>query len=485
MNQSDIRDALAYLMLELDKQTFGSWNERDRMRLPAESKSFGSVELELSSEIISDQFERIIHFCLFAEGAKYTYGIVGYTSILYRNTKQMLRFRESLLEKESIRSVITIKHTGSNVRQVAIILVNKIEEKTKFVVCEDLDAASAFIVDESLEGNSIYYADSISPRNMLPEFYSESLHPIKEVLGSTVIRKLEEVADVIAGKGVRSYDYLTAGIPYLRARDIQQRKIVTPEVFLSPEMAKQFSKQLLQEGDILLTKHFGQRKLALVSENDLPAIASDALFIIRPFGVSENYLYRYLTSKTGNIVFNEQLKKIEHGVITPSIRLADLKLIEVPVFDDETMLDIEQMDSLTKHEGIETAVRILQNIGSTDEKATEDQVISDLVSAGWDGSQIQKQEVINSTDRKSTITDLIYTLPDGVKVYFEIKNKLSGVSPEWIAAMKEILQGPDKCFYILTTGSYYEAHITGSPESLKSTHTPTIKELIEWERGLK
>ena len=56
---------------------------------------------------------------------------------------------------------------------------------------------------------------------------------------------------------------------------------------------------------------------------------------------------------------------------------------------------------------------------------------------------------------------------------------------EWIVAMKEILQGSEKCFYILTTGLYYEAHVTGNSESLKSTHTPTIEELIEWERGLK
>ena len=143
------------------------------------------------------------------------------------------------------------------------------------------------------------------------------------------------------------------------------------------------------------------------------------------------------------------------------------------------------MDSLSEEEGIETALRVLRNIGNADEKAIEDQVINDLVSAGWDASLIQKQVAINRTDKKRMIADLIYTLPNGVKVYFEIKKKISRVSPEWIAAMKEILQGSEKCFYILTTGLYYEAHVTGCSESLKSTHTLTIEELIEWERGLK
>ena len=485
MNQSDLREVLAYLALELDKQTFGSWYDRDKTDFSTDSKLFGSVKLEQSTEIIKDPFQRIIHFNLYVEGGMLFQGIVGYTSILYANAKQMLHFRETLLEKETVRSIITIKHTGNTGRQIAIILFNKGAEKTKLITCDGIDDASKFIADGSSDGNTIYYADSISAENMLPEFYGDSLLPITEAFGHIVIKRLEEIADVIAGKSALSSDYLTEGIPYLRARDIQQGKIVAPDVFLAPELAKQFSKQLLQEGDILLTKHFGQRKLALVSEKELPAIASEALFIIRPFGVSENYLYRYLSSKTGNAVFNEQLKKIERGVIVPSIRLSDLKHIEVPVFDEETMLDLEQMDSLSEYEGIETALRILRNISNVDENAIEDKVIKDLVSAGWDASQIDKQVALDQADKRRMIADLVYTLPDGVKVYFEIKRKISRVSPEWIIAMEEILQGSEKCFYILTTGLYYEAHVTGCSESLKSTHTPTIEELIEWERGLK
>ena len=485
VNLSDLREALAYLAIELDKQTFGSWHDRNKVELSTDSKTFGSVKLEQSNETISDPFQRVIRFTLFADAGAVFKGIVGYTSILYMKTKQMLQFRENLLEKENIRSVITIKHTGNTGRQIAIILFNKNQRKTSLVSCGGIDDASAFIAGESPVGSAIYFTDSMSAENMLPEFYSDSLNPITEALGTTVVKKLEEIADIIAGKSARSSDYLTEGIPYLRARDIQQGNILTPDVFLGPELAKQFSKQLLQEGDILLTKHFGQRKLALVSESDLPAIASDALFIIRPFGVTENYLYRYLTSKTGNAVFNEQLKKIEHGVVVPSVRLADLKNVEVPVFDEETMLDLEQMDSLSVHEGIETALKILQNIGNIDEKTIENQVIGDLISAGWDDSKIKREEELGPGSEKHVIADLIYTLPDGIKVYFEIKKSISRVSPKWIAAMKEILQGPEKCFYILTTGLYYEAHVTGRAVSLKTTHAPTIEELSNWERGLE
>ena len=130
MNQADIRAALAYLTLELDKQTFSSWHDRDKTELSTDSKTFGSVTLEQSTETIRNPFQRIIHFSLFVEGDKLSQGIVGYTSILYANSKQQLLFREALLEKESIRSVITIKHTGNTGRQIAIILFNKVGEKT-------------------------------------------------------------------------------------------------------------------------------------------------------------------------------------------------------------------------------------------------------------------------------------------------------------------------------------------------------------------
>lgn len=485
MDMSDMKEVLTYLILELDKQTFNSRLEEDRPEILNESRIFGSVKLEQSVETIRKPFERIIHFDLFVEGPKHINGILGYASFLYGSSKVLHHFRETLLEKESIHSVITVKHTGNTGRQVAILLFNKTEAKTKLVTCESIDAASAYIAGTSSEGIEVNNTDIISPENMLPGYYSEPLLQVIESSGNTVIKKLEEVAEVISGKSASSYDYRSEGIPYLRARDIQQGEIIKPDVFLSSDKAKQFSKQLLQDGDILLTKHFGQRKLALVCEDNLPAIASDALFIIRPFGVSENYLYRYLTSKTGNTVFNEQLKRIEHGVVVPSMRLSDLKRVEVPIFDDDTMSDLEHMDTLSEHEGIESALRLLNNIGNADEKAIETRVINDLITAGWDASQLQMPMGVNLTNKERIIADLIYILPDGVKVYFEIKSRLSGVSQKWIRTMKEILHSPEKCFYVLTTGLYYETHVSGRNESLKSTNAPTIEELIKWEGGLK
>ena len=132
---------------------------------------------------------------------------------------------------------------------------------------------------------------------MLPEYYNGDDKLIEEKLSGSNVKELGEVATIIAGKGARREEYSDKGIPYLRARDIKNGKVQTPEVYISTDNVGVYSRQLLQEGDILLTKNFGQNKLALVTEDDIPAIASNMLFIIRPFEVSEGYLYKYLTDR--------------------------------------------------------------------------------------------------------------------------------------------------------------------------------------------
>lgn len=130
-------------------------------------------------------------------------------------------------------------------------------------------------------------------------------------------------------RAAKRNEYADTGIPYLRARDIQNGKIQKVDVlYIAQENVMAFSRQLLQEGDILLTKNFGQNKLALVTEDDIPAIASNALFIIRPIEISEGYLYRYLASETGNQTFNKQINRIQKGMTIPSVALADLYMLK-------------------------------------------------------------------------------------------------------------------------------------------------------------
>ena len=425
---------------------------------------------------------QLFMFSIEVEREKVHRGILGYSSILY--TRRDQRMRNALLAKESIRGVITIKQHGNNYHQIAIILFDKDNTETWFASCNNTKEASAILSGRKMESTKVYYSETVYPENLLPDYYSDEHKEITSALLNTNTKKLEEIAEIIPGKSARSYDYRDTGIPYLRARDIQKGEIITASVFLPPEMASDFSKQLLQEGDILLTKHFGQRKLALVREENLPAIASEALYILRPFGISEGYLYRYLTSKTGQIVFNAQLKRVEKGAIVSSISLSDLKTIPVPIYDNETMHEIERMDCYTVEEGLKAALRIMQIGKRTEGIKLEKQVYDDLISAGWEAEKLSSYETNVLSDGGRYFADFSYDLPDDTKVFFEVKSSFSRITKDWISSVISILRGPTKCFLILTTGYYYEVHIAGREESLKLLHVPTITEIMNWEGEL-
>lgn len=409
-------------------------------------------------------------------------GILGQIRFLF--AKQYQNLRGKIITENAVRGILAIRDTNLKFPPISMMLFEKEDVSTWLASCDSLQEAAAFLLGVFPANVNVYYTDSLSPTNLLPEFYNKELLIIDETLQKTETKSLEELAEIIPGKSAWSYDYRDNGIPYLRSRDIQKGRIVSASVCLEPEKAVEFSRQLLQEGDILLTKHFGQRKLALVTVNDLPAIASEALYIIRPFGISEKYLYRYLTSNTGNVVFNEQLKRIETGSIVASISLSNLKQIRVPIYDEETMQNIEQIDALTGVEGIEAALRIIQGSGIKTEVDIGKYVYNELISAGWNESQIAIEPIIQFDDGRQWRPDIQALLSDGTKVYFEVKRFLSDFSSERVSAIWQILQSETKSYVVLTTGYYYEIHVSRRKDSLKIIHVPTIEEIINWERGL-
>ena len=480
-NKKDLKQVIEFLIQRLEKHSFESRFE-DKERIIGENVfTSGKITAKCCVRVNGNNSTRCFDFLITLENETVYRGIIGYIPILY--TRQNRKLRESLLIKETIEGIITIRHSAQSFSQIAIIIFDKKDSVTQFVSCDRVENAVSFLLGEDKDAVSVCYSEIIHPENWLPDYYSQDQNLIDATFQRTQTKCLEELAEIIPGKGARSSDYRENGIPYLRARDIQKGDIVTGAVCLESKMVAGFSRQLIQEGDILLTKLFGQRKLALVTADDLPAIVSNGLYIIRPFGVSERYLYRYLTSKTGNAIFNLQLKRIESGKFFSSISLSDLKKIQVPVYDEDTMLNFEQMDTLTNEDGIEAALRIIRAIGNESEVNIEKRVYDELLLAGWNAGNLSYQDGVIFENSKRWTPDLTYTLPDNTKVYFEIKSVISKVSAEWASAIKRLLQGPDKCFYVLTTGYYYEVHVTGNENSLKILHVPTLNEILDWERG--
>lgn len=145
---------------------------------------------------------------------------------------------------------------------------------------------------------------------------------MKNIKGNTV---LGDIAYLINGKNAKKELVSDSGIPYLRGKDLQNGKITKTDSFINADNEELFSKCLIKKGDILLTKA-GSIKMALVTEKDLPAIASDRLIIIRAYDITPKKLYSFMMSED----FNEQIRKKQKGKTLPHISLSDLKEVIVP-----------------------------------------------------------------------------------------------------------------------------------------------------------
>lgn len=447
-------------------------------------KQFGSITAVISKAVADKNHLWVRHYDVSDENGKNIVSFfLGHAAMLFSMKAQL--FREKLLAEHTIKGVITLKQRVFRKTTIpaAIIILNKSAEQTWFTSAENIDCLISNLLSEFDVNQKVYYSNVIDSKNMMPEYYNGDLQEIESHFSNNEAKELGEIATIIAGKGAKQEDFADCGIPYLRARDIQDGRIISPDKYIGVENIHKFSKQLVQEGDILLTKNFGQNKLSLVTESDIPAIASNSLFIIRPYDVTERYLYKYLTSKTGNGVFNKQINRIQKGVTIPSIALSDLIHVLVPIYDEETMHNIESMDRLSKTEVIEATKQFAKRYRF--ESELENKVYFDLVQAGWKNEDLLKEAWVLIGENKKWRPDFVYKLPDKRKVYIEVKTDFMLVRPEWVLAMKKILYGEENCFFILTTGSYYEVHASCIEKSLVLLQAPTLDDILRWEKEVR
>ncbi len=484
INKSDF-----FKLIEFALEEYSGRNTLNRV-LTVDDKltqRFGSIFAEVSIIVADKQ-----HLYVRRYEVKDTKGntivsfILGHVAMLFSVSTR--KFREELLSIYSIKGVITLKQRMFKhiTTPMAVIVLNKDKGSTWFTSVEDINIFIDILLGNIPDEQKIYHSDSISVESMMPEYYNGDDQIIEDSMNEKETTELGKIAVIINGKCAKKEDFVEIGIPYLRARDIQDGKIKLPKICIDPNKASIFSKQLLQEGDILLTKYFKQNKLIRITSADTPAIASNSFFIIRPYGVSEGYLYRYLNSKTGSNIFNKQLNRIQKGETIPFVTLRDLAHIRVPIYDKQTMQDIEGIDSLGTFETINMTKRLVENNKRGFD--LEKEVYEKLIKAGW-----SQEMLLNENERESWISidknrkwrpDFVYELPDKRRVYIEVKTDLTHVKPEWVLAIQKLLYGNNNCFFILTTGMYYEVHVTGIDSSLKLLQTPTITEILRWEKEM-
>ena len=478
--QQELKQVLFYALNEFDA-TYIKWRRPEDFQ--DSNIVFGLLSVDVSWIVVDNnriflQYYNVKDNC----GLVVCRFYIGYAPMLYAQSAK--KFRETILNEDNIQGVVTLKqsHNAQTVIPIAIIFVGKCDSDIWLASVDKKEQVVSLYFGETNSEMKVFHTDTLSAENFMPDRYNGDEEYIEDKLKGYVVKELGEITQIIPGKGASRYDYTDSGIPYLRVQDIKGGRIEKPKVYLSLDKISEYSRQLLQEGDILLSKNYGQNKIALVTKNDIPAVVSNNLYIVRPYDISEKYLYRYLTSKTGNEVFNKQLNRIQRGLVIRSVALSDLIHVEVPVFDDTTMQMLDNMDSVTKDDAIITTQQMFSNLRLATETDIEQSLINSLVQADWNIESFKEEQITVSDGETSWRPDIVYHLDDGRKVIFEIIKSLTESDAAKTIAILKMLQGDEDCFVILTTGLYFEIHKPGVKESLKTISIPTVDSILIWEK---
>lgn len=404
--------------------------------------------------------------------------IVGPVAMLYSNNMQ--KCREELLEKHTIKGIITLKNSffDSTAIPSAIIILNSSESKTWLTSATETNDLITIISEIKSYSRKVYFTDQLEATNMMPEYYNDEKKKINTELDKYNTKALKEIADVSIGKSVSRDDFGDNGIPYLRARNLCQGKIVNVDAFVKEKEARKYAKQLLQEGDLLLSKNFGEHRVVQVGIDDIPAIISNGLFLIRPYGVPDSYLYKYFSSDTGKKILDKQLESIEKGSTIISINLKDLRELRIPLFNVQTMINLSQVEKLQIPDLVSLTKELTPYIKGVE---LELKIYEDFINAGWDKDEV----VINSTgDSISLGQDVKYEVDITLRnngqllAIVEVKTNFSITSIEWLQNMYALIRSGQVPFLILTNGIYYEIHSRHDNHILKKTKVPKKDDLL-------
>ncbi len=146
--------------------------------------------------------------------------------------------------------------------------------------------------------------------------------------------------------------HVTGEWKFIRPRDIKSDGNLETVTFVSNDFAKKNKKSSLEKGDILLQNIFSFGKMAITKEKDLPAIASQNLFIIRSKVVAPEVLFEYLKSKAVAEAFCKQLEDLARGSTIRHIGLRDVGEIPVPLpFSNDLLVKFSRSKPITRHSG--------------------------------------------------------------------------------------------------------------------------------------
>ena len=151
-------------------------------------------------------------------------------------------------------------------------------------------------------------------------------------MSSTQVLCLGDIADFINGDRGKNYpstkDYLSEGIPFFSASDLEGRRVdLSSANFISEDAYNRLGNGKTLEGDILFCLRGSLGKIGLAKGIGRGAIAS-SLVIVRPKeGFFRDYIYYLLSGPSGKTIAQE----LDNGSVQGNLSVRELKKVEVNV----------------------------------------------------------------------------------------------------------------------------------------------------------
>ena len=405
---------------------------------------------------------------------KYLKMIIASASIL--SLSRFSDFREQIISENFSGIVMTKRNLfKSTSTALTIIFFNEFTNKKFFSSVDNTEEIYSVLFDQDHHCRKIFYPTEIDNNNLLPEHYNPTNRKIYNLIDEFSPRKLEDIAEIIPGANANQFCFTDSneepGIPYLRARCLQNGQILPDEKRIKKDLYSNYARQLLRPGDILITKFFGQNKIVQVQENNLPAIASSMLVIIRPFEELNFDLYEYLSTGIGSEIFKKQLQDISSGNTVASFSMKDLRNLQIPSIKNNNFSDFE---STFDKKFYDLQKMTLEYLNTNSEEDICKLIKSELLDQGWNAKDIEVEKTINSIR-----LDIVLMDKEEPIAFFELK-KPSHYEKESVKVQLLNIQKSLKIPGILTLGSYYEVYyfIQDSLKIRKFFAAPTKKEIL-------
>lgn len=211
------------------------------------------------------------------------------------------------------------------------------------------------------------------------EFYNPEYLRVYEAVSRKKYKTLGNLDTVISHPSEIKREYSDEGVTFFRTQNLRPLKIAfeSSEVFISPEDAEKLKSNLVNRGDVVITRtgaNFGDT--AIYFGQRIPLIASSHILIVRTKKVNPFYLGVFLNSFYGR----KLLDKGMYGGLQPEIAPSYLYTIPIPEVSEKFQSAIQQL--------VETSYNLKQKAVSV-YKSAEDLLFKELNLDTWKPKKIK------------------------------------------------------------------------------------------------